>query len=276
MEPLLLEDFHRSNIPTNLIKLMKVFEEQGIKPSKSDFLVGCIYVLMLEYGFIPQEKENAYNESEFCYKRIEELIPVHGWKKCDEINYNLSFILVPYQLYVCKISCIKMGDDLVINAFVRNIEDAHCTVMLDILTYYTDGVNMEADVKRMQNLRAMSALFKDQIAYPIKHAILRTVGHRHACLEDLPLEIIYYIFKYIHGTDIVRLTTTCKRFYVLRQEAKLWEYLLKRDFNICMKKDDYKELFEKYGLAQRRKVQNDQEDVWTSRYSYRVTENTLF
>lgn len=270
MEPLLLEEFQRSKIPTHINNLMNVFEVQGLKPSKSDFLVGCIYICMLEYGFIPQEKENTYSDSDFSYKRIKELVSEQYWKKTDENTYNLSFILAPHHLYVCKVFCIKMGDDLVVNVFVRNIEDANYTVMLDVLSYYIDGMNQNFDIKKVQNLKGMSRLIKNQIAFPVKNAILHATGQRHPCLEDLPFEIIHYIFQYIHGVDIVRLSSTCKRFYAIKQKAELWEYLLKRDYNICMKKDDYKELFEKYGLVWRSKQRHNQEGARTPRYSYRI------
>lgn len=274
MEPILLEDSQRSNVSTNLMNLMKVFEEQEIKPSKSDFLVGCVYIFMLECGFIPKEKANTYSDSEFSYRRIKELIPDFRWKKANENTYCLSFILEPYQLYVCEVLCIKTGDDLVINAIVRNIENAYSSIMLDILSFYTDGANQNANLKNIQNLRLMSTLFKEQIAFPIKHAILRIVEHRHPSLEDLPPEIILEILQYLPGMDIVRLTSTCKRFYIIRQEVRLWEHLLERDHNISMKGDNYIYLFKKYGSF-RKSSSHHLDYVWTTRYNYRASDNVL-
>ncbi|KAL3268851.1 hypothetical protein HHI36_007941 [Cryptolaemus montrouzieri] len=266
MEPLLLEDFQRSRFPTTLKNIMKSFEKQGIQPSKCDFLVGCLYTLMLEYGFIPQEKESFYNDCGFNYSRIKDLVSFPAWKKSDENSYSLSFILPPHHIYTCKVICIKMGDDLIVNAIVKNIEDVHHTIMLDILSYFTDGAHQKACMDKMQNLRSLSTSFKNQVAFPVKHAILRTNGLRHPCLEDLPLEIIFYIFKYIHGTDIIKFTAISKQFHSMRLEVKLWENLILRDFKCTVKKTlSYEELMKEYGYIYRSQLRNRRHGSWKKR-----------
>ncbi|KAK9877081.1 hypothetical protein WA026_016106 [Henosepilachna vigintioctopunctata] len=248
MEPLQLEDFQKDKIPITLENLIKSFEMKEVVPSKNDFLVGCIYIFMLEYGFIPIEKKNDYNDCGFCYKRIKELSSFSGWNKFKENSYSLSFTLPPHHLYVCKILCVKTGDDLIVNAFVKNIEEVQYTCMLDILTYFTDSSHADAHLSKLQNLKILSNLFKNQIAFPVKNAILHANEIRHPCFEDLPIEIILYILKYFHGIDVMRVTAVSKKFHALREDVKFWENLISRDFKYKVNQNQTcKELMKEYG-----------------------------
>lgn len=217
MDPILLEDYNGGEIPEALLNIFTFFKTEDIKATKVDVIVSCIYILMLEYGFVPEQQKCDFMDLNFNYKRIQKLskrLP-YGWKTSDH-NYSMNFILASNHLYVTKISCIALGDDLIVNGTVSNIEDARYSIIIDVLSYFTFNVLSRIKIKHLQNLKRLSFAVKESIIFPLRNEILRNSKYFHSCMEYFPYDVVIHISKFLSKKDAKAWLRTCKYLYNMR------------------------------------------------------------
>lgn len=245
MEPMLLEDFKYKEEPRSLLNLLQFFERNKVTPNKNDILAGLVYILMLECGFVPVEHKDSCEDYNFNYQRVlrfSKQLP-NNWKKGNVYSY--SFILPPFAIYECKVACVMMADDILVNCIVKGVEDGHFNTILDPLTYFISS-NINVKSAKLQNLRYLSKLVKNEVCYSAKQAILWKNGIIINCFEELPPEIMLLIMSYLKIEDLVHLGQTNSFFYNLMRTPKLWIDRLRIDFQKNLPVHTYEQLRDYY------------------------------
>ncbi|XP_018336409.1 F-box only protein 7-like [Agrilus planipennis] len=213
MEPLLLCDSSGNQVPKSLLNVLAALSsEEAI--NASDVLVGLIYILMLETGFVTTDIDAPPEEclsSDFHYHRFLRCttqLPKNWIKNVH--NYNFSFILLPYRQHICHISCIPVCEDIIVNCTIEGINSSHLSILIDPFLYVlksSEGVKW-----RFQNLKSLSLYFKNEISYPAKMVILQNNNVGCACLQNLPVEVLLNIVKYLDGRALYKFKEVCKYF----------------------------------------------------------------
>ncbi|RZB40526.1 F-box-like domain containing protein, partial [Asbolus verrucosus] len=227
MELMLLEDYRYGEIPRVITNLMEYFENNKLAPDKNDILVGFIYILMLESGFVHKDCTEIVEDCDFNYKRLLRLsksLP-EGWKR--HHSYRLDFILKSTPQFVCNITCMTASDDLLVNCVIKDVNSF--SVLLDPLMYFTSST-FRIGSFTCQNLDHLSRAFKNAIAFPAKIFIAVENGGICACLQDLPHELLLKIMSYLKIEDVMNLAKTNRSVCRSAQDASLWTKLLDYDF----------------------------------------------
>lgn len=215
----LLEDYKINETPPSLLNVLECFARQGIAPNKCDIMCGFIFILMLEYGFVPADCTDlsaTENSHTFNYQRVLRLskqFPDTKWKKND--YYEFDFYVPTFSFISCKIVCVSIADDFIINctlsSLTRRSNECCYSVALDPSRYIvTDRI--------FQCLKNLAVIVKDEIAYKAKSAIIKSQQDtaRFPCLEFLPVEIVIYLARcYLNRSDISRLKIAYKPFVFL-------------------------------------------------------------
>lgn len=264
MEPMLLEDFKCKEEPRSLLNLFEYFESNKLAPNKNDILAGLVYILMVESGFVPLDHKDSCDDYNFNYRRVlrfSKQLP-NNWKKANVYSY--SFVLPPFTLYECKVACIVVADDILVNCVVKGIEDGHFNAILDPLAYFTSS-NTCIRRDKLQNLRYLSRLVKNEVFFPAKQAILRKNFIIANCLEELPPEIMLLIMSYLKIEDLVHLGQTNSFFYNLMRTPKLWMDRLRIDFQKNLPIHTYEQLRDYYKHSLNIKNRNWHRRIWLCR-----------
>ncbi|KAJ8965434.1 hypothetical protein NQ314_004141 [Rhamnusium bicolor] len=72
-------------------------KKNKISPIRNDILVGLVYILMLESGFVPIEQKDSCDDYSFNYQRVLKFSKARllkNWKR-DKL-YCFSFVLAPF------------------------------------------------------------------------------------------------------------------------------------------------------------------------------------
>lgn len=242
---MLLEDFKNKEEPRSLLNLFEYFERNKVTPNKNDILAGLVYILMLESGFVPLEHKDRCEDYNFDYQRVlrfSNQLP-NDWKKGNVYSYSL--VLPPFAIYECKVACVTVAEDILVNCMVNNIEVGHFNTILDPLTYFLSS-NTDVRSDKLQNLRCLSRLVKDEVCYPAKQAILYKNFIIASCFEELPPEIMLLIMSYLKIEDLVHLGQTSTCFYNLMRTPKLWVDRLRIDFQKNLPVHTYEQLRDYY------------------------------
>ncbi|XP_060529576.1 uncharacterized protein LOC132703997 isoform X2 [Cylas formicarius] len=223
MRPLLVDDYKYEEEPESLQNILKFIENSSFPFGKVEILVGLIYILMLESGFVPLGyKDN--DKCDFDYQRVLQLsqsLPVVRRNK----SYHVTLVLPAFPSYEVKLAIVIFSEDLLINCFVKGVERSLFNALLDPLTYFTSS-DLCLQRYKFQSLNHLSRVIKDRICFPVKYCILKHHNILFPCLEDLPAEIIIIIMKKLKLCDLIRFGMTNKHFYGLMTE--LLEKIVKK------------------------------------------------
>ncbi|KAG5888115.1 hypothetical protein JTB14_023409 [Gonioctena quinquepunctata] len=249
MLPIFLDDFWNGDKPQSLKNMLTHLENTEANVTRLDILVGLIYILMLENGFVPKESnEDSGYENKFDITRMLEhskILP-SGWKK--QGVYVLPFKLPTFDTNECRIACYSLGDDFVINCVVKGIENGHFCTCLDPLTYYSSASNSK--IFNLQNIRRLSAEVKNAICFPAKQSILLYYNIKVCCLEALPTEMIILITEYLDTIDLIHFGMTCRKFHAVSKLTYVWIRRIEKDFEMKLNDNtrnlDYRELVNIY------------------------------
>ncbi|XP_066247972.1 uncharacterized protein [Euwallacea similis] len=217
LRPILIEDYKYEESPESLQNLMQFIEANSPYASRVNILVGLIFLLMVETGFVPSDNTCSCLPFEFNYKNVMALsknLPQQVLSS--NTNYSLRLILPNLQMFEVKLLIVIVSDDLVVNCFVKGIESGCYTILLDSLKYLPSNTNMKK--VKFQHLDQLSRLFKEEIAFPAKCSILKQNGIALPCLEDLPSEIILIIMKKLSLMDLGTFGKVNYKFRVLSEE----------------------------------------------------------
>lgn len=238
MEPILVEDYKISEESQSIKNILNYLK--GIDPnsSRNEILMGLIYILCLETGFVPKEEydENTMLSHNFNYQNIKTFslkLPL-GWK----INnvYNFSFILPPFTQHEMQITAVFISADIVINCVVNEIEEAQFTICLDPLLYFSSSC-CDINSYHLQNIKHLSKNIKDSLSYSAKQAILHQNGIISECFEQLPPEIVLEIMKLLDVKSLISLSQVNSMCHRIMKSPILWLRLLYKDYNMLFRKE---------------------------------------
>lgn len=230
MEPIFVDDFQNEEYPKSIQNILNFLEQTEPRATRNDVLIGLIYILMLETGFLPTDfKDDNTNSSFNLRKHLEytKKLP-DTWKK--DGMYKLSFMLENFEENECVVLCSSNLDDLLINCYIKGIENGF-TVYLDTLTYFSSS-NVSIHNVRLQHLRGFSCKVKDNLCYPAKQAILKSHFCVQECLDVLPDELILLIMGYLRTIDLVKFGITSLHYNKIMRTPLLWFRRLIIDFGI--------------------------------------------
>lgn len=223
MEVMLLEDYENGKMPQSIQNIIGYLENCTSPPSQNDLIVGFIYILMLEAGFVPLEAEVCDETCDFSYSRLlQQTTKLIGLRK-SETTFHLEFILLRSMPHVCNLNCLLSGDDMIVNCLVKGA--AAFTLILDPLGYFTGSKK-----RPFQNLDQLSRKFKTTISYPAKVEILRSFNLYYPSLEWLVPEIQNQIMTYLDIDSVINLAKTCSTLCLSTNCVALWIRLLNIDF----------------------------------------------
>lgn len=217
LRPILIEDYKYEESPESLQHLMTFFESSHKSQSKVDILVGIIFLLMVECGFVPSNYTSCEPSFDFHYKRMMQLsknLPVEGPRGSD--HYCFKMVLPNLEQFEVKLVIVCVSDDLIVNCFVKGMR-GHFNVLLDPLTYFTSS-NVNLKEVKFQHLDHLSRLIKNNVAFPAKSYILKQNGIALPCLEDLPPEVVFIIMKQLPLVDLGQFGKTNTKFSDLFQD----------------------------------------------------------
>ncbi|XP_044272135.1 uncharacterized protein LOC123016026 [Tribolium madens] len=244
MDPMLLEEYKYGQTPRSIVNILEFFDRNKLAPDKNDIIVGFLYILMLECGFVEMNCTEIIEDYNFNYKRLlqhSKTLP-EAWKK--DSSYQLNFILKSNPYLVCRLTCMSVSDDLLINCTIKDV--GNFSFLVDPLMYFITSKVQFKDFL-FQNLDHLSRSFKDSVAFPAKVAVIETTGGICICLQHLPYEILIRIMSYLKISDVLALAKTSISLCQKSQDSALWVKLLDCDFkkkNIVKTYEELKFLYE--------------------------------
>lgn len=224
MEPMLLEDYEYGKVPQSITNIIQYLEESAHEPlHNNDLIVGFIYILMLEAGFVPLQASDCDETCDFNYRRLlEQTRSIIGLRTIEGTAF-MDFVLLRSVPHICSVSCVSAGDDIIVNCVIKYV--ATFTLMLDPLGYFTGSKK-----RPFQNLNQLSRKFKSSISWPAKVAILKASKVYYPSLEWIAPEIQIQIMTHLDIDSVFNLAKTCTALCQSANSVGLWIQLLNTYF----------------------------------------------
>ncbi|KAG7324238.1 hypothetical protein KOW79_012254 [Hemibagrus wyckioides] len=215
-KPMLCSEAEEGEVPHSLEMLYQTAQCN----STSDCLLLAAHVLLLETGFLPQA----------CDVRDGEM--PSGWRTAGGL-YRLQ-----YSHPLCENSLVQVVAGLrirtlFINATLKITDVVEFSWMLDLIpeAYVTkEWAGGNAGVA-YRDLKKLSRVFKDQLAYPLIATAREALGLPALFgLAVLPPELLLRIMRLLDVPSIAKLSKVCRRLHSVTQDALLWKHFVYRDF----------------------------------------------
>lgn len=209
--------------------------------SPSDAIIVAGHLLMLETGFTHEEYEpNSVN------------LPA-GWRGASGV-YKLKYTHVLCENSIATLAAFCTGPTLVINATFKVNEMANAVgkLCLNPSTYVTNEWPGDQAAVAFKDLKKLSRIFKDQLAYPLIAAARQAMDLPVAFgLPALPLELLLRVFRLLDVRSLTRLSSVSKHFHNTTSDSTLWKHLFLRDFRDPdsrnrPKDTDWRELYKRH------------------------------
>lgn len=215
-EPMLCSEAEDGQTPLSLERL---YHEANCT-SPSDAIIVAGHLLMLETGFTHEEYEpNSVN------------LPA-GWRGASGV-YKLKYTHVLCENSLVTLAALRTGPTLVINATFKVNEMANAVgkLCLNPSTYVTNEWPGGQAAMAFKDLKKLSRIFKDQLAYPLIAAARQAMDLPVAFgLPALPLELLLRVFRLLDVRSLTRLSSVSKHFHNTTSDSTLWKHLFLRDF----------------------------------------------
>ncbi|XP_023673553.2 F-box only protein 7 isoform X1 [Paramormyrops kingsleyae] len=233
-EPMLCAEAEEGEVPHSLEVLHHAAQSRG----PCDSLVVASHLLMLETGFVPQNAEGKPSE-----------MPP-GWRAEGGV-YRLRYSHPLCEQSLATLAAVPMGSRLVINATLKMKESAENAkkLLLKPSTYVTDAWAGESAAMAYRDLKQLSRLFKDQLAYPLIASARQAMNLPAVFgLTALPPELLLRVLRLLDIGSVVSLSAVCRDLNVATVDPSLWRHLYRRDFRDPTNRaweTDWKELYKK-------------------------------
>lgn len=240
-EPMLCSEAEPGQAPLSLELLYHAVR------SPEDALMVAAHLLMVETGFVPQCGE----------LQPDEMPP--AWKSEGGV-YKLQYLHSLCEGSVVTMVAVCMGPLLVFNMMLKVGENANAVRKLSVKphTFVTEEWPGQSAAKAFKDLRRLSRVFKDQLAYPLIVAARDAMALPTAFgLSVLPPELLLRILRLLDVRSVVRLSSTCHHFQGATADPMLWKHLYHRDFRARVLEDgnsrdtDWKTIYMNLYKAQR-------------------------
>ncbi|KAJ6658954.1 hypothetical protein lerEdw1_019591 [Lerista edwardsae] len=232
LEPMLCCEATDGQVPHSLQTLYHSAE----CTSANDALIVLIHLLMMETGYVPQGTEAKATS-----------MP-EKWR--NRGVYKLQYTHPLCDNGFAVLTCVPLGDLIVVNAMLKITSDIRSVKRLQLLPTsficFQDSANIAGVYKDLQKL---SRLFKDQLVYPLLAAARQALNLPDVFgLVVLPLELKFRIFRLLDVRSLISLSAVCRDLYTASNDQLLWRFIYLRDFRdpVARPRDtDWKELYKK-------------------------------
>lgn len=235
-EPMLCSEAENGQAPHSLELL---YNGNNIT-SPGDAIMVAGNLLMLETGFIHEGGVLKSTE-----------MPT-GWKRTGGV-YKLQYTHPLCENSLAMVVAVCMGPILTINATLKVNQTATsiCKVCLNPSNFVTQDWPGESAAAAFKDLKKLSRIFKDQLAYPLITAAREAMDLPVAFgLGALPPELLLRVCRLLDIRSIVRLSSVNRHFHVSTADSTLWRHLFCRDFkgpdsSKRSRDTDWKELYQR-------------------------------
>uniref|UniRef100_A0A3B5M0U3 F-box domain-containing protein n=1 Tax=Xiphophorus couchianus TaxID=32473 RepID=A0A3B5M0U3_9TELE len=232
-EPMLCSEAEAGEAPLSLELLYHTAQTS----SPNDAILVAAHLLMLETGFSSQGSELKPGE-----------MPA-GWRSVGGV-YRLQYTHPLCENSLVSVVAVGMGPLLVLNAVLKVPETIDTTqkLLLKTSSYVTEDWPGTAEV--LYNLKKLSRIFKDQLAYPLIAAAREAMALPVAFgLQALPPELLLRVLRLLDVRSLVRLSAASCHFNAATSDSTLWKHLYLRDFSSpdteLPRETDWKQLYRK-------------------------------
>uniref|UniRef100_A0A096M422 F-box protein 7 n=1 Tax=Poecilia formosa TaxID=48698 RepID=A0A096M422_POEFO len=232
-EPMLCSEAEDGEAPLSLELLYHTAQTS----SPNDAIMVVAHLLMLETGFSAQGSELKPGE-----------MPA-GWRSAEGV-YRLHYTHPLCENSLVTVVAVSMGPLLVLNVVLKVPEtiDTAQKLLLKPSSYVTQDWPGENAATAFKNLKKLSRIFKDQLAYPLIAAAREAMALPVAFgLQALPPELLLRVLRLLDAQSLVRLSATSWHFNAASSDSTLWKHLYLRDFSIpdLPRETDWKQLYKK-------------------------------
>ncbi|XP_041833243.1 F-box only protein 7 isoform X2 [Melanotaenia boesemani] len=234
-EPMLCSEVEDGQAPLSLDLLYHTARTT----SPNDAIMVAAHLLMLETGFAPQGCEVKAGE-----------MPA-GWRSASGV-YRLQYTHPLCENSLASVVGVGMGPLLVVNATLKVTEtiDSVQKLQLNVSSYVTNEWPGGSAAAAFKDLKKLSRIFKDQLAYPLIAAAREAMALPVAFgLPVLPPELLLRVLRLLDARSVVRLSAASRHFNTAAADSTLWRHLYRRDFpdpdGSRSRDTDWKELYKK-------------------------------
>ncbi|KAM6895713.1 F-box only protein 7 [Xenentodon cancila] len=207
--------------------------------SPNDAVMVAAHLLMLETGFTSQDGELKPGE-----------MPA-GWRSAAGV-YRLQYVHPLCCGSSTTVVGVAMGPLLVINTTLKvtQIIDTVRKLQLSASSYVTNEWPGGSAAAAFKDLKKLSRIFKDQLAYPLIAAAREAMALPVAFgLPALPPELLLRVLRLLDVRSVVHLSGVSRHFNAAAADSTLWRHLYLHDFTDCdrsrSRDTDWKELYKK-------------------------------
>ncbi|KAM4523649.1 F-box only protein 7 [Fundulus diaphanus] len=216
-EPMLCSEAEDGEAPLSLELLYHTAQIA----SPNDAILVAAHLLMLETGFTPQGSELKPGE-----------MPA-GWR-CAGGVYRLQYAHPLCEDSLVSVVAVGMGPLLVINVILKVTETTNSARKLELnpSSYVTHEWPGENAATAFKDLKKLSRIFKDQLAYPLIAAAREAMALPVVFgLQALPPELLLRVLRLLDVRSVVRLSAVSWHFNAATSDSTLWKHLYLRDFS---------------------------------------------
>ncbi|XP_020659318.3 F-box only protein 7 [Pogona vitticeps] len=204
--------------------------------SASDALIVVIHLIMMETGYVPQGTEAKST-----------LMP-EKWR--NKGIYKLQYTHPLCENGFAALTCVPLGDLIVVNAMLKIVGDIKSVKRLQLLPASFISFQNSANVAEVyKDLQKLSRLFKDRLVYPLLAAARQALNLPDVFgLVVLPLELKLRVLRLLDVRSLLSLSAVCRDLYTASNDQLLWRFIYLRDFRdpVARSRDtDWKELYKK-------------------------------
>ncbi|KAI1882199.1 hypothetical protein AGOR_G00248230 [Albula goreensis] len=232
--PMLCSESEEGEVPHSL----EVLHHGAQSQSPCDSLVVSTHLLMMETGFIPQDTEGRPG-----------VMPA-GWRAAGGL-YRLQYTHPLCEHSLAVVVAVPMANMLVFNASLKLNEaiDNARKLLLKPSSFVTDEWAGENAASVYKDLKKLSRIFKDQLAYPLIASARQAMNLPAVFgLTVLPPELLLRILRLLDVGSVVTLSATCRDLHCASADPSLWRHMYHRDFRDQANRPrdtDWKELYKK-------------------------------
>lgn len=215
-EPMLCSEAEDGKVPLSL----ELLYHEAHCTSPCDAIIVAGHLLLLETGFTHEGYEpNSVN------------LPA-GWRGGSGV-YKLKYTHALCENSLVTLAAVCTGPTLVINATFKLNETANAVgkLCLDPSVYVTNEWPGDHAAAAFKDLKKLSRIFKDQLAYPLIAAAREAMNLPVAFgLPALPPELLLRVLRLLDVRSVTRLSAVSKHFNNATSDSTLWKHLFLRDY----------------------------------------------